>query len=180
MYHTDYLGRIDLHGRRTHAVARLVYRNLAAVGWIGRQIYVVHAIHAFGQFAVELKYHLFCQRGISGDIANTGTEHHFTVVHHLCHLYDSHVKATVSSISELLCQLRQMQIEIVGVVTVYTRAQIRCVLIGRTAVDGVGGCQSTIGPFVGRSPCKNINFKLPARFMLFYCSFRKGAGDYFG
>ena len=123
-------GGVELHGRVADSVARFVDGYLATVGRVEGEIDVVESIEAFGELVVELKEDFFCMDGIGGHIAYACAEDNFAVVEHFCHFDDGHVEVAICAVAELLCELREVEVEVVAVVGVDACAQVWCVLVG--------------------------------------------------
>lgn len=144
----DLLG-VDLKSCRADAVRWFINRNLAAIGRIERQIYVVDAVEAGGQFLVFLNNDFLCQFGIGRNVADSHSENKFAVVLDVGDLDDGCVDFAEEAVADFLGHLAQVEVAVVGVVGVDALAQVGNVLIGRAAVDGVGAGQNAVGAVRG-------------------------------
>ena len=53
------------------------------------------------------------------------------------------------SVTHLLCKLRQVKVEVVGVMSVDALAQVGAALIGGASANGICACKGTIDMVVG-------------------------------
>ena len=160
---------VNLQIGQTDAVVGVVDGNLAAIGRIGGQIDVVHAVEARGQLVVDFDENLLGHLGIGGDVAHAAAEEHLAVVGDVGGLDDGEVHVAVEVVACLLSHLREVTVVVVDVVGVDACAGAGEVLVGGAHVDGVVLRQDRVDVAVGGSAGEDVYFVFPACLMLFLC-----------
>ena len=138
LYDTDDFSRIYFNIRSTDTVGRSIYRDFATVRRIGRLVDIVHTANFFRMSAVQLDDDAVGHTANGRNDTHTTGRDDFTVFGYIGSFNDRYIDLSQKTITQVLCQLRQVHIEILCSVSIQQCAQIFVGLIRRTEFNSIG------------------------------------------
>ena len=150
LHDSSYLGGINLDMVRSAAVGGFVDRYLAAHRRVERFIQVVHTAHGSREHLVQLHYDLVRHAADGWHDTHTGCRNDRAVLAYIRSLDDSELGTREKTVTQVLCHMAQVHIEIMRALGVDLLAHGFVGLVRCTELHCVSACQCTVATVAHR------------------------------